>query len=276
MSGWERLGRVAPGELSDARLELHHAAQIVSAAGITHLPAAGDDSHANMEWAPALRALAGRPAGRARSFRLAVRPEGLELLLLDAECRERETRTLFGASVGEAYDWAAGTIARATGMGRSDLTRPSWMIPELCRERFLSEGAPALGELARWYGNAAHVLGGVAAAFDGASEVRCWPHHFDIATLLPGGGPGRTIGVGLSPGDGPYREPYWYVSPYPRPERPVVSTLPDGGRWHRDGFFAAVLPGGALLSGGADVSQEFRSREFLEAAIADCVRILQA
>jgi len=275
VSGWERLGRVAPGELSEARLELHHAAQIVSAAGITHLPAAADDSHTNMEWAPALRAFAGRPAGRARSFRLGVRPEGLEILLLDADCREREKRTLFGASVGEAYEWAAGTIARATGMERSDLERPSWMIPELCRERFSAESAAALGELARWYGNAAHVLSGIAAAFDGASEVRCWPHHFDIAALLPGGRPGRTVGVGLSPGDGAYREPYWYVSPYPYPVNPVVPTLPNGGRWHRDGFFAAVLAGGDLLSGGADASQEFRSREFLEAGIADCVHLLR-
>jgi len=275
VSGWERLGRVAPGALADARLELHHAAQIVSAAGITHLPAAGDDSHTNMEWAPALRELAGRPAGKSRSFRLAVRPEGLELLLLDADCRERDKRTLFGATVEEAYDWASEVIAGATGMERSALIRPSWMIPELCHERFSSEDAPALDELARWYADAAHTLAGVAAAFAGASDVRCWPHHFDIAILLMRGGPGRTIGVGLSPGDDAYREPYWYVSPYPRPENPVVGTLPSGGRWHRDGFFAAVLTGGDLLSGGADASQELRARTFLEAGIADCVRILQ-
>jgi hypothetical protein len=275
VNGWERLGRIPAAALSDARLELHHAAQIVSAAGITHLPAADDDSHTNMEWAPGLRALAGRPAGSSRSFRLAVRPEGLELLLLDPDCREREKRTLFGATVGEGYDWAAETIAGATGVPRRPLTRPSWMIPELCRERFSAEQAPALAELSRWYGNAAHVLAGIAAAFDGASEVRCWPHHFDIAALLPGGRPGRTVGVGLSPGDDAYREPYWYVSPYPHPKNPAVPTLPNGGRWHRDGFFAAVLPGSDLLSGGAEASQEFRTREFLEAAIADCVRFLR-
>ncbi|HET9792949.1 MAG TPA: hypothetical protein VFS34_00705 [Thermoanaerobaculia bacterium] len=275
MSGWERLGRVPPRDLVDARRALHHAAQIVSAAGITHLPAETDDSHTNMEWVPALRALAGRPAGRERAFRLAVRPEGLELLLLDPDCRLRENRALFGATVAEAYDWAAAVIGRVTGGSPRPLERPSWMIPALGRERFSDSDGPALGELARWYGNAAHVLAGIAAAFDGASAVRCWPHHFDLATLLPGGSPGRTVGVGLSPGDDSCREPYWYVSPYPYPGDPVVPTLPNGGRWHRDGFFAAVLAGGDLLSGGSEATQEFRTREFLEAAVADCIRLLR-
>ena len=86
---------------------------------------------------------------------------------------------------------------------------------------------------------------------------------------------GCPVGVGLSPGDEAYREPYWYVSPYPRPENAAVSPLPNGGRWHRDGFFAAVLTGGDLVSGGADASQELRTRAFLDAAIAECVRLLR-
>ena len=264
-----------PASLGDARLALHHAAQIVSAAGITHLPAAPDDSHTNLEWVPALRALAGRLAGNERAFRLAVRPEGLELLLLDGEGREREKRTLFGASVGEGYAWAAEAIARSTGMARSALTRPTWMIPALRRERFPESDGPALDELARWYADAAELLTAVARAFDPNAPVRCWPHHFDIAVLLPGGAPEKTVGAGLSPGDATYAEPYWYVSPYPYPKDPDLRPLPEGGRWHRDGFFAAVLAGGDLLAGGPDAGQESRARAFLEGAIGESLRLLR-
>ena len=274
MSGWEHLGRVPPGALADARRALHHAAQIVASAGITHLPAAADDSHTTMEWLPKLRALAGHVVPGERPFRLAIRPEGLELLLIDGEGREREKRSLAGSTVEEGYARAASAIARRTGASPRSLTRPSWTIPPLGRETFPGADDEALAELARWYGNAAHVLATLADGFDGASDVRCWPHHFDIATLLPGGAPDRTVGAGLSPGDDAYPEPYWYVSPYPYPKDPVVPTLPEGGRWHRDGFFAAVLTGGDLLAGGAEGSQERRSRWFLEAAVADSLRML--
>jgi hypothetical protein len=275
MKSWEHLGRVAAGELSGARRSLHHAAQIVAATGITHAPAAADDSHTNMEWMPTLRALAGRSIGGERPFRLAVRPEGLELLLLDVEGREEDARGLVGSTVDEGYAWAAGAIARRTGAPVRPLTRPSWAIPPLGRETFSGADDEALAELARWYGNAAHALRALADDFDGASEVRCWPHHFDIATLLPGGTAEQKVGVGLSPGDEVYPEPYWYVSPYPHPRDPVLPTLPEGGRWHRDGFFAAVLTGGELLSGGGEGTQERRARWFLEAAVADSLRMLR-
>jgi hypothetical protein len=83
--------------------------------------------------------------------------------------------------------------------------------------------------------------------------VRCWPHHFDIATLLPGPAAGggaqqRTIGVGLSPGDASYGEPYWYVTPWPYPPPPEqLPALPGGGAWHRRGWFGAVLTATAAL-----------------------------
>lgn len=273
MSGWECVGRVDPASLSGARLALHHAAQIVAASGIAHVPAEADDSHTNMEWVPSVRALTGRLAGKARPFRLAIRPEGLRLVLLDGDALDAESLRLFGRRLDEAYAWAAGAIARFTGDEARPLTAPPWTIPPLGRERFAAGDEPALEELARWYGNAAHVLAGIADAFDGSSPVRCWPHHFDIATLLPGDAPGRTIGVGLSPGDGAYPEPYWYVAPYPSPEDPELSTLPEGGRWHRDGFFAAVLTGTDLLRGGSEHGQESRAQSFLEAAVSASARL---
>src|SRR5215831_6743534 len=45
----------------------------------------------------------------------------------------------------------------------------------------------ALAELAAWFGNAGLSLGSIQRQMIGrkfpASPVRCWPHHFDLATL---------------------------------------------------------------------------------------------
>ena len=57
----EILGTVAAKSLLDARLQLHWAAQIVSAMAEALLPKQGDDGHSNMEWLPQVRMLAGNP-----------------------------------------------------------------------------------------------------------------------------------------------------------------------------------------------------------------------
>ena len=81
--------------------------------------------------------------------------------------------------------------------------------------------------------------------------MRCWPQHFDIAFLvaLEEGPPesARSIGIGVSPGDGYYAQPYLYVSPYPRPDTENLPALPQGGRWHTKDFFGAVATGMDLL-----------------------------
>ena len=83
----------------------------------------------------------------------------------------------------------------------------------------------ALGELAAWYaqrqpGAAARPGKRLIAHKLDAPPVRCWPHHFDLDTLIyfDRKEPVRTMGVGFSPGDEYYDEPYFYVSIYPAPD----------------------------------------------------------
>ena len=114
----------------------------------------------------------------------------------------------------------------------------------------------ALAELAAWFNNAAGSLGIVhdqmRAREWAASPVRCWPHHFDIASLITL--PARTtdatasIGAGLSPGDEYYDEPYFYVSVYPEPDPRMLPTLPMLGHWHERDFIAAVATTSRILN----------------------------
>ena len=275
-TGWEPLGRISADALSDARLHLHHAAQIVSAVGITHLPHADDDSHTNMEWTRG--ALSGHLVPGPRPFRAAIFPVSLTIALLDGDGNILESLSLFDRTLDDGYAWMAGAIARWTGTGARPLRRPEYVLPEHHTwrgEPFRAGSAAGLEEIARWYANAGRLLTAMMPSFASSSPVRCWPHHFDIAMLLPEEN-SKTVGVGLSPGDETYPQPYWYVSPYPYPKDPVLAGLPARGRWHQGSFFAAVLTGCDLVGGGPESEQEARSRAFLGAAISECVRLLRS
>jgi hypothetical protein len=125
--------------------------------------------------------------------------------------------------------------------------------------------------LAQWFAIADETLGDIRASLPPgtASPVRCWPHHFDMATLWTlGDGDAETapsVGIGMSPGDGHYPQPYFYVSPWPRPAPEQLPPLPAPGHWHSQDFIAAILPGEAIV---AMKDRRAEARQFLDAAIA--------
>jgi len=79
-----------------------------------------------------------------------------------------------------------------------------------------------LGELARWFGGAADVLEEFRAKLPGlrAEPRAVLAAPFDIATLSASRRALRRtralIGVGASPGDEYYAQPYFYINPWPR------------------------------------------------------------
>ena len=92
----------------------------------------------------------------------------------------------------------------------------------------------------------------LARAFEGRRQELLAARAAWYSELDAGGGEdGRSVNVGLSPGDGAYREPYWYVTPWPAPARKARPTLPVG-HWHTEGFTAAVLPASRIDAGRLD------------------------
>ncbi|MBW1845378.1 MAG: hypothetical protein JRJ05_13630, partial [Deltaproteobacteria bacterium] len=79
---WKTLGAVAPTELVDARLQLHHAAQVVASAGVTFLAPELDDSHPNLGWVESLGALMGHTLPGADA-QVGLRVADLTLLLVN-------------------------------------------------------------------------------------------------------------------------------------------------------------------------------------------------
>ena len=256
---WSTLGSESPAALVDARILAHHAIQWVTRAARANLEARPDDGHTCLEWNVAEGALLSQalPA-QGGGVRVALRLADLHLLIF----RGAAVSDRFGLDAGT--DSAAGSWIDARLREAGLKPASSVALPYAVPHHSVASGAcydakdksGALQELSRWYGAAAEVLEAVRARNSnlrpGPSPVRCWPHHFDIATLvlLGSGNPesARSIGVGLSPGDESYPQPYVYVSPWPRFDGAGLPDLPPPGHWHTRGFFGAVATAEEILS----------------------------
>jgi hypothetical protein len=278
---WKTLGAVAPAQLVDARLQLHHAAQVVASAGVTFLAPTPDDSHPNLGWVESLGALMGHSLPGADA-QVGLRIADLSLLLVNERGDVSDEFALDGKGLEDAYAWLAGATARAGAeLPSAGITRVAYEIPSHptgSGEAFSCKSHEAFAELARWFANGHHALAELAARVPGATDVRCWPHHFDVGSLVivatePDGTLAKSIGLGLSPGDDAYAEPYWYVSPWPYPEPDALPSLASGGHWHTEGYTSAILTGSDLV-GGSPESQSDRLHAFLDAAVDVCQRIL--
>ena len=278
---WEKLGDPSPGSLVDARLQLHHAAQIASSVGFTFVEPVKDDSHTNLEWFDSLGALTSKPAAGGPSFHAALDVAGLRLLLISGEDR-RTIRSFFdldGQTVEAAYAWLKSVIERFAG---SKLSKGIVRSPNPIPAHPVVDGQPfsfaapeAFAELRRWFANSDRVLRKIEAETPKASPVRCWPHHFDIATLIEfqpsqGRDSGRSIGVGMTPGDEEYPEPYLYATPWPYPHDPPLPPLAGEGQWHSEGWLGAVLTGPNLVAAGGADEQSLRAADFLGSAMEAC------
>lgn len=276
-SAWELLGLQTPTSLTETRLELHSGLQVAAAVPQAFCEAVPDTSHSNFGWSIDHAAFVSRAMGRQRPARIGLLVRDFALALLAPDGTIADRFALGGERPDSAYAWAARAMESA-GVGAVDpqtLRRPDggFASQNLNGGASFTGGDPATRvELARWYDNALLVLSEVARSEAGASDVRTWPHHFDMATLItlePAEAPegGRSVGVGMSPGDASYAEPYFYMIPHPYPQRATLSPLAGRGLWHMEGWTGAVLTGSRLVEGADEPAQAKRVRSFLASAI---------
>jgi hypothetical protein len=253
---WSKLGRTPPAALAGARQLAHHAAQWPTRAARANLKAVPDDSHSAYAWEASHAALVtqGLPA-KGGEVRVGIRIPRLEMIITRGD-NVLDAFQFHGKTDAQAGTWIDSKL-RALGLKPASDVRLPYELPDHPtggRPHELGMLGRELGELARWFGGSADVLEEFAAGLAGAraSPVTCWPHHFDIAMLvsLEQGHPAnaRSIGVGVSPGDEYYAQPYVYVSPWPRFDGDKLPDPPPPGHWHTEGFFGAVATGDDILA----------------------------
>lgn len=272
---WQPVRPEEAARLTDSRLQLHHAAQFAAAAGISFLQPVPDDSHTNLEWVPALGGLFSRVIPARTAFRVGVKPVKLGLLIVSADNRPLAEYQLHGRTITEAKDWVRSQIKLLGADGSRYTLTHSYDVPRhdvAIGESFDASEPSRFEELAKWLGNGATMLSSLTRSAMPASDVRCWPQRFNIGTLIKVAR-GRTIGVGLQPGDQYYDEPYFYVSMNPQPPASRTESRPlwGSGVWHTNEWVGAVLCGSRL---GAASSQEQQTREFLDSALVASLALL--
>jgi hypothetical protein len=275
-ASWRSLQGVDPSALRAARIQAHRAAQWLARTARAYVPARPEDQHTTLGWDEASGNLVSHPLPD--GARVGLRIADLTLVLLDSFASEpADSFALDGRRDADACDWL-GRHARTRGLDPHALDAAlPYGLPALDGGDVYMTAALAapLAELAIWFSNANGTLEAtrqwLAARDVDAPPVRCWPHHFDLDTLVTLSR-GRTTGVGFEPGDHHYDEPYFYVSLYPAPDMSALPPLPAVGHWHTRDFTAAVAPASRIVAAkdrGAEVAA------FLQAAVEVAIATLR-
>jgi hypothetical protein len=280
-SYWVLLRGVEKRRLSEARLQAHHALQWLARAARAYVQPQPGDGHTNLGWDGVLGGFTTHPFKDGAWLSLKITDLTLALHGREASTHVRSF-SLDGRLDSEARRWLSEQLD-ARGLDSDALNAPSpYEIPA----HPVYQGSPygltgltnALAELTAWFDNAGISLGSIQRQMIGrklaASPLRCWPHHFDLATLItvPARNADATgyVGVGLSPGDEYYDEPYFYVSVYPEPDPRTLPTLPMLGHWHERDFIAAVATAHRIVTAR---NQQAETDDFLQASIDGAIRI---
>ncbi len=245
---------IDPTTLSAVRRMAHFAVQWPSRAARANIEARQDDSHSNLGWDRRLFGLVSHGMGADGQHQLGFSFADHTLNWISGG-QVREKLDIEGIEDGDVQNWCDGLLATAGLQPTSNAEMP-YDLGDADYSGFANkEMGLALNTLGCWYDLAQGEIEGLVKKFGADATttpaIRCWPHHFDLATLfvLGEGDPetGDSIGVGLSPGDGSFDEPYFYCSPWPVPK--VLPTFTgEGFQWHTAGFTSLVCKASELGS----------------------------
>lgn len=263
-----------PASLAGARVNCHRAVQLLSCAARANRAVREDDSHASLVWDARHKQFLTLPlAGSSGDFHVALTltsedDSGLRLAVLE-ERVPQASMLLGGYSYFAALEWLDGQLSQRGLQACAQIELPYELPTQVAGvETFASTVTDDTWmALAGWFTAGFTVLTELsdrnAGNKPGVGPIWVWPHHFDMASYMPLSdsveelAPG--IGVGFSPGDTSYAQPYLYVNPWPVPPMDDLPEPPIPGHWHTNGFVGLVATADELLASDsiASVSQTF-------------------
>ncbi len=280
MESWQKTGKIDPKSLTESRLQLHYAIQFAAAVGNFLTESKPDTSHASLTWNSELNLFVSGIVATEKPFQVALEPVSLTSIILDTQGEKLAEFSLGKKTMEQGINWLKREIS-CLGADGEKLTFVSY--PDDFPDHPLARGTPFNGtqevqrqELTAYYANTNLLLQEIVSTTEGASPIRIWPHHFDLATLISlpytQKGEAMSIGVGLSPGDSSYDQPYWYVTPWPYPDPANLPELDGGGSWHTQDWVGAILSASQLSQGDEQLAQV---KAFLQSAVKASLSLLE-
>lgn len=273
---WRPLATLDRGSLHEARLQAHYAVQWLARGARACVPPRPDDSHTNLGWDEAEGGFSTHPL--LDGARLHLRISDLTLVILNTAGKP-PWLSLDGRTDADVRAW----LGRELSAKRFDPNKLDEPSPYEMPAHTIATGAKysvanligALRDLSVWYANAnsllSHVRQKLSARGLSAPIVRCWPHHFDLDSLISLGGD-KTTGMGFSPGDDYYDEPYFYISIYPEPEGMTLPEMPPIGHTHTHEFLAAIALASKIVTEKDQVKQ---TEAFVMASVEAAIKLLR-
>lgn len=268
-------------EFKQTKLQLHQAVQMLAATGISYLEKQPDDSHTNMEWRTEIQSFISNTFGEKERYRLALNVPQFEYRIYTEDFNLITEFQLDQKTEQQAIAWYINELGKL-GFDKAGFTTDKHYEIPLTEQ---AKGKPynlfnpdAFKIFSDHFSMAQKLISQNIAVENNSSPLRCWPHHFDLGALIPveaksSDGKTMSIGAGFSPGDENYNQPYYYVYPWPYPEKEILkdSELPGDSFWHHNGFVSAILE----IDPGKDIShQQSTIQNFLNTSIKISKKIL--
>jgi len=272
---WENLPPISDQRLFEARAQLHQAAQLLAAAGISYLAARPDDSHTAMFWSPENHQFLSQPLGNQSALQVSLTPADLSVSIYQ-DATVIHTFQLSGMTLQAAAAELQHTL-EARGLPQDQFTLQKHYelpdYPQRLETAFDATDTATFQLISASFNNAYLVLDAIRQTDSRSSELLVWPHHFDLGMLItvatdPVGNLTRSLGLGLSPGDGNYTAPYYYVTNWPAPQvDQIPGELGSQGHWHTTGWTGMVLPLAPITAVTESAQQQQVVAAFLSEAL---------
>ena len=266
------------GLLYEGRLHLHYAIQPIASCGEKFAPPKADFSHTSLSYEPNAGSFRGAYLKNTEKY-VGFDIDGFSLFISDQNGNHISEKVLFGLTLQESFDWLASELQRL-GFSDAEIEFPKYPeFPEhLLKKdstRFSDQVRKEINLLHKYYRGSYFLFKKFEQSREIQEPIIVWPHHFDMAFLKKltkdNEKEGLSIGVGFSPGDEHYNEPYWYVSPWPYPEdNSVLKPLNSPGFWHTKGFVSCILKSSSII--GSDRGKIVF--EYLKEAYSQSLKIL--
>lgn len=232
---------------------MHQAAQYIAAVGKSYLEKIPNDSHTNMRWDSASQAMVGRPLDEAKEISLALNYSSYSLEFVDTNVDVLASLYLGGSRHDAILFWIQEQADLHGIEGDFDFDL-HYELPYPAMEMdmvFPEEDSNELQRLADLRSTVQNALSIVLNPIAAAQEIRVWPHHYDIGSMIITGVEDNvllsSIGVGMALPDPMVDDLYLYTSAWRR-DGADLDNMPKltQGIWRNPDWNGATLPASEL------------------------------